>query len=51
MSEIIGVLDASAGGLGESMEEMWEGWRELVTSDETTVLAKPFLDAIMMKDG
>jgi hypothetical protein len=37
--------------LGEPVEEMREGCRELVAPDETAVLAETSLDAIVMKDS
>ena len=45
------IFDASADGLGELVEEMKARWGELVAADETTVVSKSFLEAIVVEDG
>ena len=49
--QILRILDARTGDLGESSEELGGGCQELVASDKPTILAKPLLDAIVMQDG
>ena len=50
-SQILGVIDPCANNFREPGEEVRKRSRKLITSDESTVVAKPFLDAVVMKDG
>lgn len=45
------MFDACTDGGGEAVEEVSTRRGELVTTDEPTIVAKPFLDAIAVKDG
>jgi hypothetical protein len=49
--QILRVFDSRTDDLGETGEEMSARSRELIATDESTVLAKPFLDAIVVEDG
>ena len=49
--QVFQVLDACPNDRRESTEEMRGRGGELIASDEPAVDAKPFLDAIVMKDG
>jgi hypothetical protein len=48
---ILRVFDPRTDDLGETGEEMSARSRELVAADESTVIAKPFLDAIVVEDS
>ena len=50
-SQIIRVFDPCADDLGEAMEEIGERGSDLVTTDESTVIAKPLLDATVVEDS
>ena len=50
-SQILQVLDARADDVGEATQEVDAGGRELVTPNESTVVAKPLLDLIVVEDG
>ena len=45
------MFDARTGDLGKPAEEMSKRSRELVASDESTILAKPLLDAVVVKSS
>ena len=47
----MGVIDACTDGPGESSEEIGARSRELVTTNKSTVIAKPFLYAIVVEDS
>jgi hypothetical protein len=47
---VLRVFDARADDLGEASEEMSARSRELVAADESTIVAKPFLDVTVMED-
>ena len=49
--EIPGVFDACTNDLGESGEELSARGRELVATDESTVITEPFFDTIVVKDS
>ena len=49
-SQVLGVLDSRTDYFGEAGEEIGMRACELVTVDESAVIAKPFLDAIVMKN-
>ena len=50
-SQILWILDTCADGLGESAEKLRERGGELVTTDPSTMIAKPFLNPIVVEDG
>ena len=49
--QAIRVFDASTGNFRKSVQEVGSQSRELVAADESPVIAKPFLDAIVVEDG
>ena len=49
--QIFGVFDPGTNDLGESGEEMETRSWESVATDESTVLAKPFLDPTVVEDS
>ena len=51
MSQILRVFDTSTKNLGESGEEMDPRCRELIATDESAVVAKSILDAIVVEDS
>ena len=44
-------FDPRTDDLGETREEMSRRTEELVAADETAVIAKPFLDTIIVEDS
>ena len=50
-SQILGVFDPCTNGLGESGEEVGARSRELIATDESPVIAKFVLDAIMVENS
>ena len=50
-SQIVGILNTGADGLGELGEEIGKGRREFVATNESAVITKSFLDAVVVKDG
>jgi hypothetical protein len=50
-SQLVGVLDTSANSLRKSAEKIGPGRRELVATDESPIITKPFLDTIVVQDG
>lgn len=51
VDQIPRVLDTSTGDCREPIEEMGERGGEAVTTDESAVVAKPLLDAMVVEDG
>ena len=49
--QVLGVLNPCTNDLGESGEEMRARCRELIATDEPTVIAKPLFDPVVMEDG
>ena len=49
--QTLGIFDPRADDIGEPAEEVRARWRELVTTNESTVMAKPLLDSIVVEDG
>ena len=49
--QAIRVFDVSTSNFRKSVQEVGSQSRELVATDESPVIAKPFLDAIVVEDG
>ena len=49
--QVIRVFDACTGNFRKPAQEIGSRSRELVATDESPVITKPFLDAIVVEDG
>ena len=49
--QVVRVFDAGTGNFRKSVQEVGTRSRELVATDESPVIVKPFFDAIMVEDG
>jgi len=49
--QVLGVFGACARDCGESAKEITDRGRELVAADESTLVAKPLLDTVVVEDN
>ena len=49
--QILGMFYPCTDGLGELSQEMSTRGRELIAADESTIVAEPLLDPVVVEDG